>query len=60
MNDQEIDTVEWGPEGDTFVVKDQDLFSKKILPNYFKHQRMNSFVRQLNMYGFKKVPKVKL
>ena len=60
VNDEEIPNVHWGPEGDSFIVNDQDIFSKKILPNYFKHQRMNSFVRQLNMYGFKKVPKVNL
>ena len=42
-------------QGRSFIVHDQVKFAKAILPNYFKHQKMNSFIRQLNMYGFKKV-----
>jgi len=50
--------VSWSSNGRSFIVHDQVKFSKEILPNYFKHQKMNSFIRQLNMYGFKKVPKL--
>jgi len=58
VNEGDPNLVAWGPDGTSFVVKDQNQFAKKVLPNYFKHQKMNSFVRQLNMYGFKKVPKM--
>lgn len=59
VNDAETDyLVGWSSTGRSFIVYDQVQFSKQILPNYFKHQKMNSFVRQLNMYGFKKVPKL--
>ncbi|XP_064202210.1 heat shock factor protein 1-like isoform X1 [Anguilla rostrata] len=45
----------WSQSGTTFHVFDQARFSKEVLPKYFKHNNMASFVRQLNMYGFRKV-----
>ncbi|XP_068093953.1 heat shock factor protein 1 isoform X2 [Hyperolius riggenbachi] len=45
----------WSPEGTSFHVFDQGCFAKEVLPKYFKHNNMASFVRQLNMYGFRKV-----
>ncbi|MBN3297533.1 HSF1 protein, partial [Amia calva] len=45
----------WSPGGTSFHVFDQGRFSKEVLPKYFKHNNMASFVRQLNMYGFRKV-----
>uniref|UniRef100_A0A8C7VIT6 Heat shock transcription factor 1a n=1 Tax=Oncorhynchus mykiss TaxID=8022 RepID=A0A8C7VIT6_ONCMY len=45
----------WSPNGNSFHVFDQGQFSKDVLPKYFKHSNMTSFVRQLNMYGFRKV-----
>ncbi|KAM9034913.1 heat shock factor protein 1-like [Sarcophilus harrisii] len=47
--------VSWSPSGRSFLVFDQAQFAKDLLPLYFKHNHMASFVRQLNMYGFHKV-----
>uniref|UniRef100_A0A3Q1FG25 Heat shock transcription factor 1 n=1 Tax=Acanthochromis polyacanthus TaxID=80966 RepID=A0A3Q1FG25_9TELE len=41
--------------GTSFHVFDQGRFSKEVLPKFFKHNNMASFIRQLNMYGFRKV-----
>ncbi|KAI7882209.1 hypothetical protein K492DRAFT_61331 [Lichtheimia hyalospora FSU 10163] len=46
----------WSDAGDTFIVQRQQEFAKQVLPRFFKHGNFSSFVRQLNMYGFHKVP----
>lgn len=38
--------------GTSFHVFDQGRFAKEVLPKYFKHNNMASFVRQLNMCKF--------
>lgn len=40
------------------VVPDQERFGRELLPRFFKHGKFASFVRQLNMYGFHKVPQL--
>lgn len=47
--------ISWSEKGSTFVVKDVGKFSRDVLPHYFKHSNFNSFVRQLNLYGFRKM-----
>lgn len=49
------DTVCWGDSENTFIIKDQHTFSRDLLPKYFKHSNISSFIRQLNTYGFRKV-----
>ncbi|GFY45954.1 heat shock factor protein [Trichonephila inaurata madagascariensis] len=49
------DLIAWSESGYSFIIKDQARFAKDLLPQYFKHSNMASFIRQLNMYGFKKV-----
>ncbi|BGP42876.1 Heat shock transcription factor [Rhodotorula kratochvilovae] len=48
--------IRWSDDGDSFFVPSADRMGKELLPHYFKHQNFGSFVRQLNMYGFHKVP----
>ncbi|KAH9490088.1 stress-responsive transcription factor hsf1 [Bulinus truncatus] len=47
--------IHWDASGTSFHVFDQQRFSREILPLYFKHNNIASFIRQLNMYGFRKV-----
>ncbi|KAK7023756.1 transcriptional factor [Favolaschia claudopus] len=48
--------IKWADLGDSFYVYDQEHFARDVLPHWFKHQNFASFVRQLNMYGFHKIP----
>ncbi|KAK3305529.1 HSF-type DNA-binding-domain-containing protein [Chaetomium strumarium] len=47
--------VRWSNDGDSFVVLENEKFTKTILPKHFKHSNFASFVRQLNKYDFHKV-----
>ncbi|XP_018353743.1 PREDICTED: heat shock factor protein 1 isoform X2 [Trachymyrmex septentrionalis] len=52
--------ISWSPSGNTFLIKNQSVFTSKLLPHYYKHNNMASFIRQLNMYGFHKIASVEL
>ena len=44
----------WGSKGESIVIRQVEYFAKNVLPKYFKHSNFQSFVRQLNMYDFRK------
>ncbi|XP_049879071.1 heat shock factor protein isoform X7 [Pectinophora gossypiella] len=59
VNDSETNNlISWSPGGKTFVIKNQADFARELLPLYYKHNNMASFIRQLNMYGFHKITSV--
>lgn len=56
VNDSSCDDlIAWDQSGSSFHVYDQARFAREILPRYFKHNNFASFIRQLNMYGFRKM-----
>ncbi|XP_052528833.1 heat shock factor protein 3 isoform X1 [Tympanuchus pallidicinctus] len=52
---QSDDVICWSRNGENFCILDEQRFAKELLPKYFKHNNISSFIRQLNMYGFRKV-----
>ncbi|CAO3642040.1 unnamed protein product [Mucor hiemalis] len=50
--------VRWSIAGNSFLVEGHEEFAKSVLPRFYKHNTFASFVRQLNMYDFHKVPHI--
>ncbi|KAG8949989.1 hypothetical protein FRC04_008068 [Tulasnella sp. 424] len=49
--------IRWYSDGKSFVIDNQDDFSKNVLGRYLKTGNFQSFIRQLNMYDFHKTNK---
>ncbi|KAG7446058.1 uncharacterized protein BT62DRAFT_1006240 [Guyanagaster necrorhizus] len=49
------EAISWSEDGESFIVYDQERLARDHLPQWFKHNKYPSFVRQLNNYGFHKV-----
>ena len=50
---QEI--VRWDESRTMIDILNLETMENIILPQFFRHKKYNSFVRQLNIYGFKKI-----
>jgi HSF-type DNA-binding len=48
--------IKWVDDGKAFEIVNLPVYMSEILPIYFKHKNFSSFIRQLNMYDFHKVP----
>jgi len=49
--------ISWKPHGRCFLVHDVPRFESIILPRFFGHNRNSSFLRQLNLWNFKRLGK---
>jgi len=49
------DVVSWLPHGRAFKIHNAKAFVSQVMPHYFYISKITSFVRQLSIYGFRKV-----
>ncbi|GKA45865.1 winged helix-turn-helix DNA-binding domain, heat shock transcription factor family protein [Tanacetum coccineum] len=55
VNDEEMHSIiSWGSACNTFIIFDKHRFVTEFFPSYFKTRRFDTFISQLNNYGFKK------
>jgi hypothetical protein len=47
--------LKWTRKGTSFVICDLSFFTENVLPVVFRHSNYQSFVRQINKYGFQKI-----
>lgn len=48
-------SISWQVHGRAFIVHDRKLFVRDVLPKWFLQSRFESFQRQLNLYGFRRI-----
>ena len=53
-NTKNIETLTWTDSGSAFAIVNTDSFTINLLKKHFKNKNYSSFVRQLNLYGFRK------
>ncbi|XP_051126185.1 heat stress transcription factor A-2b-like [Andrographis paniculata] len=54
-NEETNSLVSWSSTGTSFVIKNPHSFAANVLPMYFRHNNFQSFITQLNSYGFRKI-----
>ena len=47
--------ISWDDQGESFLIKNVNVFESTLMKETFKMQAFTSFKRQLNMYDFSKV-----
>ena len=47
--------IAWLPDGKSFVIRNPDEFTRKVLPKFFKATKFSSFTRKLYRWGFRQV-----
>ena len=53
-NEKNSEIISWDSRGKSILILNKPLLISSILPKYFNYTNFFNFVRQLNLYGFKK------
>ena len=51
------DIISWLSHGRAFIVRDTERFVDEVMPRFFKLTQFKSFIRQLSLWGFKRITK---
>ena len=54
VNMSDASVIGWSNDGMSFIIRDEAQLSSRVLPQFFKSDKYESFERQLRKYGFKK------
>ena len=54
LQNEDARIIGWSHGGKAFQIRDVNKLQKVVLPKYFKHNKLASFQRQLNYFGFRK------
>lgn len=60
INECDPSIASWSEDGRMIVIKDVERFEKEVVPVFFETEKFASFNRQLNFYGFRKIPSTNL
>jgi hypothetical protein len=52
--------LRWNTAGDAFILTNGNEFAMKVLPRFYRHSNVASFVRQLHIYSFTRVSTIRL
>jgi hypothetical protein len=55
MGEADASIIGWLPHGRAFKIRNVRAFTDTTMPTHFKHTKITSFQRQLNLYGFKRL-----
>jgi hypothetical protein len=53
-----VDIISFSEDGNEFVIHNHARFASELLPQYFGHDKLRSFDRQLSYWGFKRCNRV--
>ena len=47
--------ISWLPHGRSWRIVQPELFEQKVIPLYYRHRNLASFMRQVNGWGFHRI-----